>query len=70
MELPTRYEPARHEGEVYAAWTTSGGFSPREPAPGRGTFTVQTGSLVIQVAAAEAEQDALVAAFELVANAL
>ena len=40
MELPTRYEPARHEGEVYAAWRDSGGFAPRAPAPGRGTFTV------------------------------
>jgi valyl-tRNA synthetase len=40
MELPTRYEPARHEGPVYAAWKQSGGFAPREPAPGRGTFTV------------------------------
>src|SRR6187402_1098605 len=40
MELPTRYEPALHEGPVYAAWKHSGGFAPREPAPGRGTFTV------------------------------
>jgi hypothetical protein len=41
MEIPTRYEPAQHEGAVYAAWKASGGFAPRPPRPdGRGTFTV------------------------------
>jgi valyl-tRNA synthetase len=40
MELPTRYEPAQHEGPVYAAWKQSGGFAPRPAARGRGTFTV------------------------------
>jgi valyl-tRNA synthetase len=41
MELPTRYEPAQHEGAVYAAWKASGGFAPRPPGSGsRGTYTV------------------------------
>jgi valyl-tRNA synthetase len=47
MELPTSFEPAQHEGAIYAAWKASGGFAPRPAAPAgkhgperRGTFTV------------------------------
>jgi valyl-tRNA synthetase len=41
MELSTRYDPAEHEPSIYAAWSASGGFQPRDVYPGSpGPFTV------------------------------
>ncbi len=41
MELSTRYEPAEHEEKIYADWSASGGFQPRDAYDGSpGPFAV------------------------------
>ena len=40
MELSTRYTPADFEGQVYADWRASGGFTPEPLKHGEKTFTI------------------------------